>query len=135
MRLVGRRYTVNLGCLFSRETTPSTTSFNIAKFLTPKRMSEYGANHSAFTPLAQRNIDLSELQEGFDLDEQLSKSNAVLDITEWQRPKLDGLELLTVGDVLAATEDKLKEARYVGDVRARRMRNAAIASVLEYLSG
>jgi hypothetical protein len=40
-----------------------------------------------------------------------------------------------VGDVLKATEQKLKEASYVGDVRARRMRNAAIAAVLEYLSG
>ena len=45
------------------------------------------------------------------------------------------LALNTVGAVLAATEAELKEAHYVGDVRARRMRNAAIASVLEYLSG
>nr|WP_306264741.1 hypothetical protein [Pararhizobium sp. IMCC3301] len=132
---VGKRYTVNLGCLFALETTPATTAFNIANTLTPKRMSEYGANHSSFFPLIDQKVDLSKIQEGFDLEEQLSKANTVLDITPWQRSKLDDLDLKTVGDVLAATEDKLKEASYVGDVRARRMRNAAIASVLEYLSG
>jgi hypothetical protein len=132
---VGKRYTVNLGCLFSHESAPSTTSFLIAKSLTPKRMSEYGANHSAFTPLTDQNVDLSQIQEGFDLQDQLAKRNTVLDITPWQRSKLDLLELTTVGAVFAATEDQLKEAHYVGGVRARRMRNAAIASVLEYLSG
>ncbi|KIC41910.1 hypothetical protein RA27_00390 [Ruegeria sp. ANG-R] len=132
---VGKRYIVNLGCLFALEATPATTSFQIATALTPKRMSEYGANHPAFAPLLQQNIDLSQIQEGFDLADQLSKPNTVLDITDWQRSKLDELELKTVGDVLAASETKLKEAHYVGDVRARRMRNAAIASVLEYLSG
>lgn len=132
---VGRRYTVNLGCLFSQESSPSTTSFNIAKSLTPKRMSEYGVNHSAFAPLSSQGINLSEIQEGFDLEQQLDKQNTVLDITDWQRSKLDELKLDTVGAVLAATEAELKEAHYVGDVRARRMRNAAIASVLEYLSG
>lgn len=45
------------------------------------------------------------------------------------------LGLNTVRDVLNATESKLKEANYIGDVRARRMRNAAVAAILEYLSG
>jgi len=43
--------------------------------------------------------------------------------------------LSTIGELLNASEEKLKLAKYVGDVRARRMRNAAVASVLEYLSG
>ena len=132
---VGRRYTVNLGCLFAQEATPSTTSFTIAKSLTPKRMSEYGVNHSACAPLSGLTIDWTNIQEGFDLNEQLGKPNTVLDITAWQRSKIAELNLSTVGSVLAATEAELKEAHYVGDVRARRMRNAAIASVLEYLSG
>lgn len=132
---VGKRYTVNLGCLFALESTPATTAFNIASSLTPKRMSEYGANHPSFTPLTEQNLDLTQIQEGFDLVEQLSKPNTVLDITLWQRTKLDELGLLKIGEVLDASEDELKEARYVGDVRARQMRNAALASVLEYLSG
>lgn len=132
---VGKRYTVNLGCLFALESTPTITSFQIARNLTPKRMSEYGANHPAYKSLIVKNVDLSAIDEGFDLSEQLAKTNSVLDITDYQRSKLDELGLTTVGDVLAATEDKLKEAQYIGDKRARRMRNAAISSVLEYLSG
>jgi hypothetical protein len=132
---VGKRYLVNLGCLFSLEANPSSTAFSIAKSLTPKRMSEYGARHSAFSPLVSSGVDITSIEEGFDLEEQLAKPNTVLDITPWQRAKLDELDLKTVGDVLDATESKLKEAHYVGNVRARRMRDAAIASVLEYLSG
>jgi len=132
---IGKRYTVNLGCLFALESTPATTAFEIAHSLTPKRMSEFGANHSAYSSLLNQNVDVTQIHEGFDLQPQLAKSNSVLDLSDWQRSKLDELQLHTVGDVLAATEDKLKEAHYVGGVRARRMRNAAIASVLEYLSG
>lgn len=132
---VGKRYIVNLGCLLALEANPSSTGFLIAKALTPKRMSEYGAKHSAFTPLTATGIDIDSIEEGFDLEQQLSKPNTVLDITPWQLAKLNELDLATVGDVLAATESKLKEAHYVGDVRARRMRDAAVASVLEYLSG
>ncbi|WP_343502378.1 MULTISPECIES: hypothetical protein [Roseobacteraceae] len=132
---IGKRYLVNLGCLFALESNPASTAFNIATSLTQKRMSEFGVKHPAFSPLTSSGLDLSSIEEGFDLEYQLSKPNTVLDITPWQRGKLDELGLATVGDVLAATESKLKEAHYVGDVRAQRMRDAAIASVLEYLSG
>lgn len=132
---IGKRYLVNLGCLFALESNPASTAFNIAKALTPKRMSEFGAKHPAFATLVAAGLDLSGIKEGFDLVDQLAKPNTVLDITPWQRGKLHELGLMTVGDVLAATESKLKEAHYVGDVRAQRMRDAAIASVLEYLSG
>lgn len=132
---IGTRYICNLGCLFSLESNPAASSFAIAKALTPKRMSEFGANHSSYKSLTEHEAELGDIEEGFDLEEQLSKPNTVLDITQWQRSKLDGLKLLTVGQVLDAGEDKLKEAYYVGDKRARQMRNAALASVLEYLSG
>ncbi|MDR6853004.1 hypothetical protein J2Y54_002524 [Sphingomonas sp. BE123] len=132
---IGTRYLCNLGCLFSLEANPSSSAFAIAKALTPKRMSEFGANHPSYRALTEQEGDLGDIDEGFDLEEQLAKPNTVLDITPWQRGKLDSLELFTVGQVLAAGEDKLKEAFYVGDKRARQMRNAALASVLEYLSG
>lgn len=132
---IGKRYIVNLGCLFALETTPAVTAFGIASSLATKGLVHFGANHPTFARLTVQNVDVSEIQEGFDLSAQLAKPNTVLDITPYQRGKLDELQLRTVGDVLAATEDKLKEAHYIGDVRARRMRNAAIASVLEYLSG
>nr|WP_321482180.1 hypothetical protein [uncultured Cohaesibacter sp.] len=132
---IGKRYIVNLGCLFALESTATGNAAKIASSLTPKRMSEYGANHQAFRTLIESDIDLSQIEEGFDLKAQLSKSNTKLDITAWQRSKLDELGLTTIGDVFEATEAKLKTAYMIGDVRARRMKNAAVYSVLEYLSG
>jgi hypothetical protein len=132
---IGTRYLVNLGCLFALESAPAATSFPIASNLAPKRMSEYGANYPAYQGLLKeapsfREPDIDEL-----LRTQLVKSVDVLDITPWQRGRLIELGLPTLGDVLRATETKLQEAYYVGEVRSRRMRNAAIAAVYEYLSG
>lgn len=132
---IGTRYVVNLGCLFALESSPTATAFEIARGLTPKRMTEFGANHPSYRSLVD-SVDKAPAQiGGYALNEQLEKSISVLDITEWQRGKLVALGLSTIGDVLGATEQKLKQASYVGDVRARRMRNAAVAAVLEYLSG
>lgn len=131
---IGTRYQVNLGCLFALESTPTATSFEVAKALTPKRMTEFGANHTAYKSLPDDYQDAAQ-QGGTIIAAQLAKYINVLDLSYWQKSKLSELGLRTVGDVLHATEEKLKEAYYVGDVRARRMRNAAIASVWEYLSG
>ena len=53
----------------------------------------------------------------------------------WQLTKLRELGLATVGDVLLASESKLQTLSYIGEKRSRRIRNAALAAVLEYLSG
>ena len=126
---------MNLGCLFSLESLPASTSLSIARGLTVKRMTEFGANHAAYKSLMEHADRLPTHTTGFALKEQLQKAISVLDISEWQRSKLLELGSNSVGDVLRATEEKLKEASYVGDKRARRMRNAAVAAVLEYLSG
>lgn len=132
---IGTRYLVNLGCLFALEVAPSNTGFEIAKALSPKRMTEFGFNSSSYRAL----VDSQNIEAGSDvalaLDAQFQKPISVLDITAWQKEKLAELGLNTIRDVLNATEEKLKEANYVGDIRARRMRNAAVAAVLEYLSG
>jgi hypothetical protein len=132
---VGKRYAVNLGCLFALEPTPASTAFAIAKALTPKRMTEFGANHPAYRPLTESTTINIEGEHGFALEPQLQKPVSVLDLTAWQKEKLAELSLSTVGDVLNASEEQLKLAKYIGDVRARRMKNAAVAAVLEYLSG
>lgn len=132
---IGKRYLVNLGCLFGHEVSPTNTAFEIAKSLTPKRMTEYGANHSAYRSLIDAATADMEHGVALTLATQLNKPISVLDITPWQKEKLTELNLATVRDVLNATEAQLKGAHYVGDVRARRMRNAAVAAVLEYLSG
>lgn len=132
---IGKRYVINLGCLFALESTPTISSFEIAKELTPKRMTEYGSNHPSFKTLTDQASLITEEGMTLALNIQLDRPSNVLDLTSWQLEKLTELGLNTVRDVLDATEEKLKEANYVGDVRARRMRNAAVAAVLEYLSG
>ena len=132
---IGKRYVVNLGCLFALELSPTNSGFDIAKELTPKGMTEYGANHSSYKKLTDQATLVINGGIALALDFQLDRPANVLDLTSWQLDKLNELGLKTVRDVLNATEEKLKEANYVGDVRARRMRNAAVAAVLEYLSG
>ena len=59
----------------------------------------------------------------------------MLEITEWQKSKLKELNINTIGDLLQSTESKLMMAYYVGEVKARQMKNAAMAAVFEYLFG
>ena len=132
---IGTRYAVNLGCLISLEATPTSTGLPVAQNLTPRRMSEYGINHSSYQSLLTAVPTFAEPDIGEILAKQLSKSIEVLDITEWQKSTLQSLSLATIGQVLHATETKLRQAAYVGEKRSRRMRNAAIAAVYEYLSG
>lgn len=132
---IGKRYIINLGCLFALESTPTSTAFEIAKELTPKRMTEYGSNHTSYKRLMDQAALITDERIALALSTQLERPASVLDLTGWQLEKLNELGLNTVRDVLNATEAKLKEANYVGDKRARRMRNAAVAAVLEYLSG
>ncbi|WP_440951688.1 hypothetical protein [Methanococcoides sp. FTZ1] len=69
------------------------------------------------------------------MQKQLDKDIDVLDLTNWEKDKLNSLQLNTIGEVLQAPEIKLKEAYYVGDKRARRIHNTAQAAVYEYLLG
>jgi hypothetical protein len=132
---IGQRYLVNLGCLFALEPAPGSSAIEIAKQLTTRRMTEYGQSHPKFKELN----DLSDIAElvagGTPLRTQLMRSIDTLDISDWQKSKLIELGLTTIGQVLGATESELKTAKFVGDKRAKRMRNAAVAAVLEYLSG
>ncbi|MGB9938838.1 helix-hairpin-helix domain-containing protein [Methanosarcina sp.] len=133
---IGTRYMVNLGCLFALEATPTSTAIEIVKNLSVSRMSEYGLNHIFYQDLLN---DVSNLTESLDMSEvlrqQMSKSIEVLDITEWQKERLKSININTIEEVLRAKEEKLKEARYVGDKRARRMYSAATTAIYEYLSG
>lgn len=132
---IGTRYIVNLGCLFSLESLPAKTAFAIAKNLTIKRMSEFGMNHPSYKGLLDAAPIITSQQMPAILSKQLLKNISVLDLPEWQLTKLRSINLVTIKDIVESTESKLKEIKYIGDVRSRRMRNAAISAVYEYLSG
>jgi len=70
------------------------------------------------------------------LREQLAKPIDQLDITSYQNEQLKKIGLDTIGAVLTAAEqDLMQKIHYVGPVRARQIKNAAEAAILEYLSG
>jgi hypothetical protein len=133
---IGTRYAVNLGCLFAMEATPSSTAPEIVKNLSIKRFTEFGPNHQAYSDLLRAAPTYEEPDMLRILREQLEKSIDYVDITEYQNGKLKEAGLCTVGSVLRTTEQYLIEnIDYVGEKRARRIKNAAEAAVLEYLSG
>jgi hypothetical protein len=133
---IGTRYMVNLGCLFSVEAIPASTAPTIWHRFDIRRMHEYGQNHAAFTSdstiLPTLENDSVNQQA---LNEQLAKSVRELDLTNWQKETLVEIGLSTIRQVLQASEADLQKAKYVGEVRSRRMRNAALAATYEYLSG
>lgn len=132
---VGTRYAINVGCVLAAESVPTQSGLAIVKASDPRRFMEFGATHEAFQslnfiPASQEQSSVSDA-----LKRRLATGINELDLTEWQKSKLIELGLTKVKDVLAATDGKLQEAYYVGPARSRQMKNAAEASVMEFLSG
>ena len=133
---VGTRYGLNLGCLFALEATPTASTLDLVKNLSIKRFTEFGSNHAAYSDLASSALNYHEPDMLQILREQLVKSIDCLDITDYQNEKLKESGKDTVDHVLCCTEqDLIDQIPYVGEKRARRIKNAAEAAVLEYLSG
>ena len=94
-------------------------------------MSEYGANYPLYSSI-QGCVAESDTDA---LKEQLGKSIDLLELTEWQKSKMHEIDINTIGDLISAPEEQLKQAKYIADVRARNIKNAGIAAVCEYLLG
>jgi len=132
---VGTRYMVNLGCQIALDAEPVTYGTQVRQALSVRRMVEYGANHPAYAPIDALSEEDFDREDNEALDARLDASTDALDISNFQRSKLNELGLDTIGSVLLADEATFKKAHYVGNVRARQIRNAAVTAVLEYLSG
>ena len=128
---IGTRYMVNLGCLLASEATPTASGMKIIKASDIRRMSEYGANYPIYREIQGKVIE----SETDVLKEQLKKSIDLLELTGWQKQKMHEISINTIGDLISAPEGKLKQAKYIADVRARTIKNAGIAAVCEYLLG
>lgn len=122
---------VNLGCLLASEATPTASGMKIIKASDIRRMSEYGANYPIYREIQGKVIE----SETDVLKEQLKKSIDLLELTGWQKQKMHEISINTIGDLISAPEGKLKQAKYIADVRARTIKNAGIAAVCEYLLG
>ena len=132
---VGTRYLINLGCLFSLESTPSSISLQIARNITSKRMTEYGMSSPFYKDLIDSIPKFAESDVIENLNVILNKSINVLDLTDWIKSSLKSIDIKSIKDVLNTTESKLKTIPYIGNKRARWVKNAAVTSVYEYLNG
>jgi hypothetical protein len=131
---LGTRYTVNFGCVLSLQANPTTVGLELARKLSIKRFVEFGANHASFEAI--HSISVVGENTLRTLLEQLNRPVDELDLTPWQKTQLKASGVATVGQILRNEESFfVAKLYYVGPKRARRIKNAADAAVLEYLSG
>ncbi|AFY48422.1 hypothetical protein Nos7524_2586 [Nostoc sp. PCC 7524] len=132
---LGTRYEIKLGCILAIEKSKEISN-QIIDYLDNYLFTEYGANSDSFSPLPNPiNLESdAEIQQI--IDSLLQKSINYLSLTDWQKSKLIENEFHTINDVLYVTEQDIINKIYgVGEVKARRIQNAAVAEILEYLSG
>jgi hypothetical protein len=133
---LGTRYTVNFGCVLASHATPTTVGIELARKLSIKRFVEFGANHPSYEAIRNATIHVHGENLLQVLREQLARPIRELDLTDWQKSHLQQIGVDTVGQILKTDESFfIEKLRYVGPKRARRIKNAADAAVLEYLSG
>lgn len=133
---LGTRYELKFGCILSLEPSPIAVGMGIIKKLTLQRFTEYGMHNPLFQRLTIESQEESDSDLKLLLQDQLCKPIDVLDLSVWLKNKLKDHNLLTIQNVLDTPEvDMQNMMRYVGEKRARKISNAAIAEFLEYLSG
>lgn len=134
---LGARYEVKYGCLLSLESSPHGESSEFYKNLSIKKFPEFGKNHSSYSGSDGLIKADDEKQYEESLRSLLEKSiNVLVLLTPWQKEKLKSAGVNTIEDLHKNTEDSLIEKIYnVGPARARLMKNAATAELLEYISG
>jgi hypothetical protein len=129
----GTRYAVNLGVLYADASHPAGECIRIAENLSVSKPALFNKNHPAFEGLEAESVVFGQDNEV--LNEMLDRSIDNLDLTEFKKMRLRQQNITTIGEVLDSSEEILKQGYYVGDVRARKIKNAAQAAVMEYLHG
>lgn len=134
---LGTRYELKYGCIVSLESNPHGESSGLYKHLSIKKFPEFGKNHQSYKDSEKLLEENDEIQYKQSLKALLDRPVSVLSLlTDWQKDKLKSVGINTIEDLLNNTEQSLIEKIYrVGEARARLMKNAATAELLEYLSG
>lgn len=135
---IGSRYEVKYGCILALFASPITESKEFFQAIISKNFPEFGKNHVAYRDVKDlQTIVEDESTFEISLNHMLNKSIDVLQLlTSWQKDKLKQIGINTIRDLHQNTEENLIDSIYnVGPARARVMKNAATAELLEYLSG
>ncbi len=132
---IGTRFGINIGCLAASASRPIAFISDLRKGMTIKRFTEFGANFSSFVDISKKVGDKIEADSSVALSVLLARDISVLDLSEHQEKSLRSIDMQTVGKALNASEEEFQEAKYIGPVRSRKIKNIVTAAVLEYLSG
>ncbi|MCB2380650.1 hypothetical protein KV201_00380 [Shewanella sp. SR1] len=134
---LGTRYEIKYGCMLSLESYPHTESLTFYKNLALNKFPEFGKNHSSFSGSEKLLNSNDELQYEESLRSLLKKPiDVLIALTSWQKEKLKTAGINTIEELHKNSEESLIENIYgVGPARARTMKNAATAELLEYISG
>ncbi|MBW4464856.1 MAG: hypothetical protein KME07_05365 [Pegethrix bostrychoides GSE-TBD4-15B] len=135
---LGSRYEVKYGCILALTKNPVNDSKKLYECLISKNFPEFGKNHIAYKDIKDLGVITEDESIFHDaLENMLKKPIDVLQLlTHWQKDKLKEAGINTIEELHQNTEENLIEKIYnVGPVRARLIKNAATAELLEYLSG
>lgn len=134
---LGVRYEVKYGCIIALESNPLSKSEELLPKISIRLFTEFGKNHSEYNSISNLSNYIQDEEQYIEsLESMLKKPIDVLSLTEWQKNKLKGADIFTIKDLHALKESDLIERIYnVGEARARIMKNAATAELLEYISG
>ncbi|MFP1983938.1 hypothetical protein ACLEE6_06105 [Lonsdalea quercina] len=133
---LGTRYEIKYGCMLSLESNPHIDSKEFYRNLSMKKFPEFGKNHTAYGG-SEKLLKREEQQYEESLRSLLKKSiDVLIALTPWQKERLKSIGISTIEELHNNSEDSLIENIYrVGPARARTMKNAATAELLEYISG
>jgi nitroreductase len=132
---VGSRYLVNAGCQLALVSDPISYATELRQNFDVRRTLEFGPNHSSFKVLLDFDIDDIYRYASAGLNEWLEQPTEVLQLTDFQRRVFRSLGLKSIRDVFDTDEAAFIQVRYVGKIRSKQMKDAAIGAALEYLSG
>ncbi|WP_204347108.1 hypothetical protein [Psychroserpens algicola] len=136
---LGDRYEVKYGCILSLDANPLNVSKVFFGKLTITKFPEFGKNSPSYSSIADLVEVINDDEKVFQdsIKNILSKPITVLQLlTVWQKNKLIESSINTISELHNKTESELIEKIYnVGPVRARIMKSAVNAELLEYISG
>ncbi|HCB1649219.1 hypothetical protein I5456_14685 [Citrobacter freundii] len=135
---LGTRYEVKYGCILSMLSSPAAESSSLYNSISIKKFPEFGRNHPSYSKILEIDgFDNDSVPFNESISDIMDKSISVLQLlTDWQKNKLIEINIITIGQLYEASENSLIEKIYnVGAARARLMKNAADAEILEYISG
>jgi len=132
---VGSRYLVNVGCQLALNKDPVAYATELRRSFDVRRFLEFGPAHPSYGPMHDLAVDDIYREAGAGLGKWLQQPTSVLQLTEFQQRVFKTLGLESIQDVLSTDEAAFTRVKYVGKVRSKQMKDAALTAALEYLSG